>query len=135
MDVYDRARLRSALLLGGIGSAVDAADKDADARRDAQRPDGYAYDPAHSNAHAYGPHVPTPSRPRLSLCDSVAHAYADGVPERGMDSVKGRYGLEGGRDGDAGLRRGTVERPAGHNGHRGRNNDPPVQVDRKEVKP
>jgi len=132
MDEYDRSRLRRVLLLGSIGPAVGAADPDADARVGKS----HAYDPAHSNPdtyaykNPYGQHVthahPVPG---CNLCDSVAHAYAHGMPERGMDPSQRGDRVEGGRNGDAGLRRGTVGRPAGDNGHRDRDDNEAVQVD------
>lgn len=134
MDPYDRARLRSVLLLGGLGAAVVPSDKDADP--DVERPDGYAYDYAHSDAHAYGPHIThTNPVPGCSLCDTVTHAYADGVPERGVDDVPGCDRVECGGRWNAGLRQRRLGGTAGRDGHRHRDDDAPVHLDREEVKP
>lgn len=132
MDEFDRARLRSVLLLGGHGTAVDTADADPDVAGPADRhihPDSYMGHPD-SDSHAYGPHVQHADPvPGCHLCDAGSNAYAHGVPERGVDDDPGRHRVEGGCYGHSSFRWRTVERATSCDRHRDRNDNETVQVD------
>ncbi len=123
-------RIRSVLLRGGKVTTVDSSESNADATADGDpvgHSDPYAdLERAHAHAHAYGPHdahaIPAPG---CSLCDTVASAYANRVPERSLDDLPRYHGMEAGRGWNAGLRE---QRPAGPDGDRRRNDNEEVQV-------